>query len=86
MVKPMPAFTGAGSEETVDHYEVYVSTDGRKLLDAGAVAVGGAALDLSGSGLAAGTYRVYVQMVGKSHILNRMSPAAAVTLGSPSTQ
>lgn len=81
MVKPLPRFTGQGSEETVDHYEIYVSVDGERLLDAGPLAVGGAPLDLAGLGLAPGVYKVFVQMVGKSHILNRISAPVQVSVG-----
>jgi hypothetical protein len=81
VIKPVPSFTGVGSEETVDHYEVYLSRDGKNLMDAGSAAVGGASLDVNTLGLASGTYKVYVQMVGKSHILNHMSPQAEVTVG-----
>jgi hypothetical protein len=84
VVKPVPSFTGVGSEETVDHYEVYLSRDGKNLMDAGLVAVGGASLNVNTLGLPSGTYKVYVQMVGKSHILNHMSPQAEVTIGGAS--
>ena len=80
VVKPVPSFTGVGSEETVDHYEVYLSRDGKNLMDAGSAAVGGASLNVNTLGLPSGTYKVYVQMVGKSHILNHMSPQAEVTV------
>jgi hypothetical protein len=85
VIKPVPSFTGEGSEETVDHYEVYLSRDGKNLMDAGSVAVGGASLDVNTLGLAAGTYKAYVQMVGKSHILNHISPPAQVTVGGASS-
>ena len=84
VIKPVPSFTGVGSEETVDHYEVYLSRDGKNLMDAGSVAVGGASLDVNTLGLASGAYRVYVQMVGKSHILNHISPQAEVAVGGAS--
>ena len=84
LIKPVPSFTGVGSEETVDHYEVYLSRDGKNLMDAGSVAVGGASLDVNTLGLASGTYKVYVQMVGKSHILNHLSPQAEVAVGGAS--
>lgn len=85
MVKPIPSFTGQGSEETVDHYEVYLSVDGEHLMDAGSVAVGGAPFDVAALGLAPGAYKVFVQMVGKSHILNRISAPVQVTIGGEST-
>lgn len=81
VIKPVPSFTHHGSEETVDHYEVYLSVDGKHLMDAGSVPVGGAPLDAASLGLAPGTYKVYVQMVGKSHILNQVSRAATLSIG-----
>jgi len=85
IVKPIPSFTGQGSEETVDHYEVYLSVDGEHLMDAGPVAVGGASFDVATLGLAPGAYEVFVQMVGKSHILNRVSAPVRMFIGGVST-
>ena len=85
VIKPVPSFTHHGSEETVDHYEVYISVDGKHLMDAGSVPVGGATLDAASLGLVPGTYKVYVQMVGKSHILNHLSRAATLSIGGVST-
>ena len=42
---------------------------------------GSRSLNLSSYSLAAGTYFIYVQMVAKPGILNRMSPAAKYTVG-----
>lgn len=84
-VTPVPQFTGHGSEETVDHYDVYVSVDGEHLMDAGSVAVGGASLGVAALGLAPGAYKVFVQMVGKSHILNRMSAPVEMIVGGVTT-
>lgn len=83
--KPVPTFTGPGSEETVDHYEVYLSVDGKNLLDAGSIAVGGEPFDASTLELVPGAYKVFIQMVGKSHILNRISPPAQLTVGAVTT-
>ena len=85
IIKPVPSFTGQGSEETVDHYEVYLSVDGQHLMDAGSVAVGGATFDATKLSLAPGAYKVLVQMVGKSHILNRISAPVQLTIGGVST-
>lgn len=85
LIKPVPSFTGHGSEETVDHYEIYLSVDGKHLMDAGPVAVGGAPLDVTVLGLTPGAYKVFVQMVGKSHILNRISAPAQLIIGGVST-
>jgi hypothetical protein len=85
IIKPVPSFTGPGSEETVDHYEVYLSVDGEHLMDAGSVAVGGAPFNAAALDLAPGAYKVLVQMVGKSHILNRISAPVQLTIGGIST-
>lgn len=85
VVRAVPSFTGNGSEETVDHYEVYVSVDGEHLMDAGSIAVGGAPFDVAALGLAPGAYKVFVQMVGKSHILNRTSAPVPLIIGGVST-
>lgn len=85
IIKPVPSFTGQGSEETVDHYEVYLSVDGEHLMDAGPVMVGGATFDVAAWVLAPGAYKVYVQMVGKTHILNRVSAPVQLTMGGVST-
>ena len=85
LVKPVPSFTGPGSEDTVDHYEIYLSVDGQHLMDAGAVPVGGAPFDLAKLGLAPGAYNVFVQMVGKSHILNCISAPVKLIIGGVST-
>jgi hypothetical protein len=84
-IKPLPSFTNPGSEETVDHYEVYLSVDGENLLDAGSIAVGGEPFDAATLGLVPGTYKAFIQMVGKSHILNRMSPAELLSVGGVTT-
>lgn len=85
VIKPVPSFTHDGSEETVDHYEDYLSVDGKHLMDAGSVPVGGPAVDAASIGLVPGAYEVYVQMVGKSHILNHLSRAASLSIGGVST-
>lgn len=84
-IKPLPSFTSPGSEETVDHYEVYLSVDGENLLDAGPIAVGGDSFDAATLGLVPGTYKVFVQMIGKSHILNRISPVVSLSVGGVTT-
>lgn len=62
------------SESTIDYYTVYISTDGQNLMKLAEVAAGTHSLSLSPYKLAAGTYVLYVQAVGKSSIVNHMSP------------
>jgi hypothetical protein len=76
-----PVFlSSTGSERTVDHYEVYISTDGENLMKLTDIAAGNRSLNLSNYSLANGTYTLYVKMVGQSGIINRMSGAATYTV------
>ena len=63
----------SGNERTVDHYTVFVSTDGQNLMPLADVATSSHALDLASFKLAAGTYVLYVRAVGKPSILNKIS-------------
>lgn len=63
---------------TIDHYKVYISTDGTvgenivRLEDD--IAVTSSTLDLDTLSVAAGTYKIYAQTVGKAGFLNKMVP------------
>jgi PKD repeat protein len=65
------------SERTIDHYTVFISTDGQNLMRMADVAAGSHSLDLSQYDLATATYVLYVKAVGKASIVNHMSPAVA---------
>jgi hypothetical protein len=70
-----------GEESTIDHYTVYISTDGvnlSKLMDA---PVGTHAIDLSQWSLSPAAYFVYVEAIGKPSIQNKMSAAIAYVPG-----
>jgi Glycosyl hydrolase family 71 len=74
-----------GNENTIDHYVVYISTDGQNLMALNTMAPGSRALDLSTYALAPGNYVAYVQAVGKPTIINQMSaPVAYSVAGSQS--
>jgi hypothetical protein len=78
-----PSFSSSdGNENTVDHYEVYASQDGVKLMLLSELPVGTRSFNLGNSGLPPGAYKFYVKMVGLSHIINHMSNAVSVTLAS----
>jgi PKD repeat protein len=64
-----------GSETTLDHYTVFVSTDGVNLMSLGDVPAGKHNFDLSTLGLATGSYKLYVKAVGKPSMTNHMSAA-----------
>jgi hypothetical protein len=77
-----------GNENTIDHYTVYLSTDGQNLSDLTDVPNGTHSLDLSQTNLAASTtYFVFIRAVGVASMLNKMSPAIGYRSGdqSPST-
>jgi PKD domain-containing protein len=64
-------------ESTVDHYTVFISTDGQNLMPLADVPAGTHALDLSQFGLDPVNYILYVKAVGKPSIQNKMSPSVS---------
>ena len=76
---------GAGLENTIDHYTVFVSTDGQNLMPLGDVPTGTYSVDLSQYNLEGGSYTLYVKAVAKASMTNQMSNAATVTLNLPPT-
>jgi len=73
------SWTVTGAETTLDHYTVYISSDGENLMPVTDVAAGTHQLDLSQFGFPQGAYTVYVKAVGKPSIKNHMSGAIAYT-------
>jgi len=67
-------------ESTLDHYVLYISSDGRNLMSLGEFYLGMQRIDLSQFDFAPGSYQVFVQAVGKPSIKNQMSPAATFTV------
>ena len=59
----------------MDHYTVFISTDGQNLMPLRDVAVGTHTLNLGSFAIAPATYSMYVKAVGKPSIRNHMSPA-----------
>ena len=66
-----------GRENTIDHYKVYVSTDGKNLMPLTDVSTGSGTVDLCSFALASGNYQLFVQAVGKPNLLNQISNAVA---------
>jgi hypothetical protein len=62
-----------GSENTIHHYTVFISTDGQNLMPVTDVASGTHSLDLGQFGFAGGAYNIYVKAVGQPSIRNHMS-------------
>jgi PKD repeat protein len=75
-----------GQENTLDHYTVFISTDGQNLMPVGDYPVTTHTLDLSSYGFATGNYTVYVKAVGKPSIVNHMSPAVTYVSGTVQNQ
>jgi hypothetical protein len=73
------SWTITGSENTLDHYTVYISSDGQNLMPVTDVATGTHQLDLSQFGFPQGAYTVYVKAVGRPSIKNHMSAAISYT-------
>jgi len=66
-----------GSENTIDHYTVFLSTDGQNLAKLADVQTGTHSFDLGHLGLAPGTYILFVEAVGRASFQNKMSAAIA---------
>ncbi len=63
----------SGQENTIDHYTVFISTDGQNLMPVADVPAGTHSLDLSGYGFGPAAYTLYVKAVGKPSLTNKMS-------------
>jgi hypothetical protein len=71
-----------GNENTIDHYTVFISTDGQNLSQLVDIPRGTHAVDLSKLNLSATTtYSVFVKAIGLPTIQNKMSPAIAYRPG-----
>jgi hypothetical protein len=78
---------GTGDESTIDHYEIWATTDVTitnpsfiSIDPLASVATGVGTYDLSTAGLVAGTqYKIYVEAVGKPCIHNKMSAGVSYT-------
>jgi hypothetical protein len=77
-------WTITGDESTLDHYTVFISTDGEKLAALGDSATGTPGMDLSAFSIPAGTYSLFVKAVGKPSLRNHMSSPLTLTIaGAP---
>ena len=70
----------SGQENTIDHYTVFISTDGQNLMKLADVAAGTHTYSVASFGFAAGNYTLFVEAIGKPSIRNQMSAAVPVTL------
>lgn len=70
------ALSGAGSENTVDHYTVFLSKDGKRLMPLGDVESGTHTFDLPRQ-LPVGSWTLFVKAVGRPSIRNVLSAPIA---------
>lgn len=75
----------SGNENTLDHYVVFISTDGQHLMELSQLGAGNRSINLGSYSLAAGTYTLYVQAVGKPVFRNHTSGAVKYTVSASST-
>jgi hypothetical protein len=68
-------WTPNGSESTIDHYTVYISTDGQNLMSLSNMAAGLDSLNLCSFPIPAGNYTLFLQAVGKPSMANHMTGA-----------
>ena len=65
----------SGNENTVDHYTVYISSDGQNLMPLTDLATGLRSLNLCGFPIPNGSYKLFVQAVGKPALANQITGA-----------
>ena len=65
-------WTVGGDESTIDHYVVYISSDGQNLMTLTQFAPGLHSVNLCSFSIPAGNYKLFVQAVGKPGLANRM--------------
>jgi hypothetical protein len=78
-------WTISGNENTVDHYAVYVSSDGQNLMSLTDLAAGDHSLNLCSFPISAGSYQLFVQAVGKPTLANQMTGAISYSPTCPAT-
>jgi len=72
-------WTPKGDERTVDHYQLYISSDGQNLMPLADMAVGLRSVNLCSYSIPVGNYVLYVQAVGKPSMANPISSPASFT-------
>ena len=70
----------AGDERTIDHYEIYASTNGVNAAFLGSVPTGVYQTNLGQAGLAPGGYQLYVDAIGKPCVRDHLSPPVSAVL------
>jgi hypothetical protein len=78
-------WTVGGDESTIDHYAVYISTDGQNLMSLTDLTTGVHSLNLCGFPIPAGSYQLFVQAVGKPSLANQITGAVNYSPSCPAT-
>lgn len=64
----------SGNDATIDHFTIYASPDGEDLLPISLLPAQARKWELNSRGLSAARYQLFVQAVGKSSIIDKISP------------
>ena len=75
-----------GAESTIDHYTVFISSDGANLAKLSDVPNGTHKFDLNSLNLSSGSYLIYVKATGAASFLNKMSPPITYRSRRPASQ
>ncbi|MGC1371223.1 MAG: hypothetical protein WA824_03700, partial [Candidatus Sulfotelmatobacter sp.] len=75
----------SGDENTVDHYEIYISTDGQNLMSLTDIASGVHSLNLCSFPVPTGNYQLFLQAVGAPSFSNQITNAVNYSPTCPST-
>jgi hypothetical protein len=75
----------SGDENTVDHYVVYISTDGQNLMSLTDISSGVHSLNLCAFPIPGGNYQLFVQAVGKPSFSNEITASVNYAPSCPST-
>jgi hypothetical protein len=70
-------WTPQGDESTVDHYQLYISSDGQNLMPLANMAAGLRSVNLCSYSVPVGNYVLYVQAVAKPSMANQISSPAS---------
>jgi glycosyl hydrolase family 71 len=68
-----------GNENTLDHYVAYISADGQNLMPLTQTTPGNRSVNLCSFPIPGGSYKLFVQAVGKPAIANQMTSALTYT-------
>lgn len=70
-----------GAQSTLDHFAIWISTDGTNLMHLTDVAVTRRSVDLGTFAIPAGSYKMFVQAVGQPSLKNHLSGAVTYSRG-----